>query len=62
MSEQTLNVLLPKVKKFCGAAGYYIKKGVYPRYPDGRPYDDFIYVVEVSICYDFYGRSFEIKK
>lgn len=62
MDKQTLSSVQPSVKKFLGSAGYYIKKGVYPRYPDGRPYDAFLYVVEGSLCYDFYGYSFEIKK
>lgn len=52
----------PKVKEFLGAAGYYIKKGVYPRYPEGRPRDAFLFAVEGSLTEDFGDYTIEIKK
>lgn len=58
---QLLREIQPHIKEFRGAAGYYIKKGVYPRYPEGRPYDAFIYVVEGAQRIDFGDFSFVIK-
>lgn len=59
---QSLFECHPMVKKFLGAAGYYIKKGIYPRYPNGRPSDAFIYVVEGTLIEDFGDYTLEIKK
>ncbi len=58
---QSLFECHPMVKKVLGAAGYYIKKGVYPRYPNGRPSDAFLYVVEGTLIEDFGDYTLEIK-
>jgi len=65
MEKQFLRNVMPQIKEICSVSNYYMKKGVFRLYPEGRPCDVFLFNSDLDGCavkHDFGTYSFESRE